>query len=35
MILKELRELKDIPPDLEARIKEALTEFASVFTPSA
>jgi len=32
-ILKDLRELKDISPDLDARIKEALTEFASVFTP--
>jgi F-type H+-transporting ATPase subunit alpha len=33
-ILKEIRELKDIPPELEARIREALGEFASVFTPS-
>ena len=34
-ILKELRELKDISPELDARIKEALTEFASVFNPDA
>jgi F-type H+-transporting ATPase subunit alpha len=34
-ILKDLRELKDIPPELDARIKEALNEFASAFTPGA
>jgi F-type H+-transporting ATPase subunit alpha len=34
-ILKELRELKDISSDLDARIKEALTEFASIFSPDA
>jgi len=34
-ILKELRELKDISPELDARIKEALTEFASVFHQGA
>jgi F-type H+-transporting ATPase subunit alpha len=33
-ILKEIRELKDIPPELDARIKEALSEFTSIFTPS-
>ena len=34
-ILKELREHKDISPDLEAKMKEALTEFASIFSPDA
>jgi F-type H+-transporting ATPase subunit alpha len=34
-ILKELRELKDISSELDARIKEALNEFASIFTPDA
>jgi F-type H+-transporting ATPase subunit alpha len=33
-VLKEIRELKDIPPELDARIKEVLSEFSSIFTPS-
>ncbi|MCL2029098.1 MAG: F0F1 ATP synthase subunit alpha [Deltaproteobacteria bacterium] len=31
--LKEIREVKDISTDLEARLKEALADFATVFTP--
>ncbi len=34
-VLKDLKEKKDIPSDLDTRIKEALTEFAAVFTPTA
>lgn len=33
-ILSEIKETKDISSDLDAKIKEALTEFATVFTPA-
>ena len=34
-ILSEIKEVKDISPELDGKIKDALTEFATVFTPSA
>jgi F-type H+-transporting ATPase subunit alpha len=33
-ILSEIKEAKDISSDLDAKIKEALTEFATVFSPA-
>jgi len=33
-ILSEIKEKKDISPELDAKMKEALNEFATVFTPS-
>jgi len=34
-ILSEIKESKDISSDLDAKIKEALTEFATVFSPAS
>lgn len=34
-ILKNIKENKDIPSELDTKIKEALTEFSSAFTPSS
>jgi len=34
-ILTEIKEAKDISPELDAKIKEALTEFGTVFSPAA
>ena len=34
-ILSELKETKDISPELDAKIKEALNEFGTIFTPAA